>query len=427
MSSENLETTPSIIATESAAATTTTSTPQIDEALELAKRAFALKKYEQAVEHYATALELMTAKHGDNAAETADLYFAYGKALLENAITQTSVLGKEQAEDVLTGEKEEVGASGAFLSFSGDAEEDEPVDLFGQTTKEEDDDDDDDEEGGEEGEDGEPEDDFNAAWEVLDLARALYEKQSETSDDVKLKLADTYITLGDVSLETEKFDQAITDYSAGLELKIELLPQSSRQIAEAHYKLSIVLDLSSGRLSDSITHAEKALESVEARLAELRNAVGGQMKVENLQKHDPKGKGKGPAKGPRMLGDDAIQTLSPAQMGSEIMELEGLKEDLALKVEELKTIPNEPSESAPDMVAKALDKELTTGSAGGAPAAPVQVNDLTSMVKKKKKPPVDANVEPPKEVAGATKRKAEDDASESPSEKKAKLEEAPVS
>jgi HAT1-interacting factor 1 len=30
----------------------------IEEALELAKRAFALKKYEQAVDHYATALEL---------------------------------------------------------------------------------------------------------------------------------------------------------------------------------------------------------------------------------------------------------------------------------------------------------------------------------------------------------------------------------
>ena len=56
------------------------------------------------------------------------------------------------------------------------------------------------------------------------------------------------------------------------------------------------------------------------------------MKVENLQKPDPKGKGKSPAKGPRMLGDDAIQTMSPAQMASEIKELEGLKEDLALKV-----------------------------------------------------------------------------------------------
>lgn len=31
----------------------------------------------------------------------ADLYFAYGKALLENAIAQSSVLGKEQAEDAV--------------------------------------------------------------------------------------------------------------------------------------------------------------------------------------------------------------------------------------------------------------------------------------------------------------------------------------
>ncbi|CAK5280161.1 unnamed protein product, partial [Mycena citricolor] len=77
--------------------------------------------------------------------------------------------------------------------------------------------------------------DFNAAWEVLDLARAIYAKQNEeeSNEDVQLKLADTYIALGDVSLETEKFDQAITDYEAGLDLKKDLLPRSSRQIAEA--------------------------------------------------------------------------------------------------------------------------------------------------------------------------------------------------
>lgn len=59
---------------------------------------------------------------------------------------------------------------------------------------------------GEEDEDeeegAEPEDDFNAAWEVLDLARAIYDKGKDDSDEVKLKLADTYITLGDISLET---------------------------------------------------------------------------------------------------------------------------------------------------------------------------------------------------------------------------------
>ena len=53
-----------------------------------------------------------------------------------------------------------------------------------------------------EDDDAEPEDDFNAAWEVLDLARALYEKRKDEDDEVMLKLAETYITLGDVSLET---------------------------------------------------------------------------------------------------------------------------------------------------------------------------------------------------------------------------------
>lgn len=84
-------------------------------------------------------------------------------------------------------------------------DEDTAVDLFAQAAKdvaeaeaaaEEEDENED--------EDAEPEDDFNAAWEVLDLARAIYDKQREADDDeeVKLKLADTYIALGDVSLET---------------------------------------------------------------------------------------------------------------------------------------------------------------------------------------------------------------------------------
>ncbi len=39
-----------------------------------------------------------TQKYGDEAPETADLYFSYGRALLENAITQSGVLGKDQPE-----------------------------------------------------------------------------------------------------------------------------------------------------------------------------------------------------------------------------------------------------------------------------------------------------------------------------------------
>jgi hypothetical protein len=87
---------------------------------------------------------------------------------------------------------------GPILSFSGDA--DEGVVLFGQAAIAEEEEEGDEEDA--EGEDGEPEDDFNAAWEVLELARAIYEKAKDEDDEVKMKLAETYIALGDVSLET---------------------------------------------------------------------------------------------------------------------------------------------------------------------------------------------------------------------------------
>jgi HAT1-interacting factor 1 len=237
-------------------------------------------------------------------------------------------------------------SNGPLLSFSGDGddEEEETVDLFAQAEKTiaeaeasgkgEGEDDEDEEE-------AEPEDDFNAAWEVLDLARAIYEKHAGDDEPLKMKLADVYIALGDVSLETgayhrtepmilclicttEKFDQAITDYTSSLALKSALLPISSRQLAEVHYKLSIALDLTSGKLSDSILHAEKALESVEARLIALRDTLQSPTPAEGAPV-DVKGKGKGPSR-------DDMKGWSVQQLESEIKELEELKEDLALKV-----------------------------------------------------------------------------------------------
>ena len=110
--------------------------PQLsaEETIEHARRAFALKKYEQAVDYYATALELKyvpqpvslsltrtrltnvairTQELGEHSPEIADLYFSYGKALLENAITQNSVLGKNQSE----GEGDEAEGSSELPVF----------------------------------------------------------------------------------------------------------------------------------------------------------------------------------------------------------------------------------------------------------------------------------------------------------------------
>jgi HAT1-interacting factor 1 len=52
---------------------------------------------------------IRTEKLGQDAPETADLYFAYGRALLENAISQSTVLGKEQTEDAVRDPATEAG------------------------------------------------------------------------------------------------------------------------------------------------------------------------------------------------------------------------------------------------------------------------------------------------------------------------------
>lgn len=92
-----------------------------------------------------------------------------------------------------------------------------------------------------------------------------------------------------------------------------------------------MLDLTSGRLSDAILHAEKALESVDARLAELRDGIDGKLLPEPVQKvkADRKGKGKAASLG---VHADTVRNLTTSQMEAEIKECEGLKEDLALKV-----------------------------------------------------------------------------------------------
>ncbi|THH05413.1 hypothetical protein EW145_g4813 [Phellinidium pouzarii] len=421
--------------------------PDVEDCVEKAKRAVALRKYEQAVDHYATALEIMAAKYGDGAPEAADLYFAYGKALLENAISQSAVLGKEQAEESLLKDEDESadasgGASGdskPFISFFGDVEDDAlmrngeetAIDLFAEANaaveREEKGEDDEDEDGegedddDEEEDEGEPEDDFNAAWEVLDLARALYEKGRNEDDEIKLKLADTLIALGDVSLETEKFDVAIPDYEKGVALKSELLPFSSRQIAEAHYKLSIVFDLTPGRLALAIEHAEKAFDSVESRLVLLRNGLNGQPPLPKAPKPDTKGKGKAKATAVLLAQNELVQNMSKSQIEAEIKELDELKEDLALKVEELKTSPSGEPANAPELAAKALDRALNAKPASASdPSKPVVVNDLTTMVKKKKK-----SMETNSVSDMNIKRKAEDSSLDNA--KKLKLEDAATS
>jgi HAT1-interacting factor 1 len=98
-----------------------------------------------------------------------------------------------------------------------------------------------------------------------------------------------------------------------------------------HYKLSIALDLTAGRLADAIYHAQRALESIEARLVELRAGLAGTLPpLPEPEPSETNGKGKG--KQGTLAQEELVQNRSKAQIEAEIKELGELKQDLALKV-----------------------------------------------------------------------------------------------
>lgn len=134
--------------------------------------------------------------------------------------------------------------------------------LFQFTGDENFDDSGDEEDGGGDAQDGgdeDEDDDFGNAYEVLDLARVLLRKRLEEAQtdegkgtmqspivkQLKERLADTHDLQAEISLEGERFPNAVVDLKAALELKQELFPPENSLIAEAHYKLSLALEFSS--------------------------------------------------------------------------------------------------------------------------------------------------------------------------------------
>ena len=105
----------------------------------------------------------------------------------------------------------------------------------------------------------EEEDDFAIAYEILDTARILLGRKLEAvqqaagkntteQPDVRQlreRLADTHDLQAEISLENGRFQDAINDTRDALKLKLDLYPEESSLIAEAHFKLSLALEFAS--------------------------------------------------------------------------------------------------------------------------------------------------------------------------------------
>ena len=260
---------------------------------------YAVKDYAAAAELYSRATEMQAAINGEMSPRNADLLYAYGRCLYHVAVSNSDVLGTKVAGEKSAPQKTKSQKKNEILETNGEqglaeevvasaVEEKDSVKPEETTTTESkpyfqftgdenytDSDEEQEAAGGEEGqaeaeaEDDDDDDDFSNAFEVLDLARLLLQRRleevtsmdtgtegegggggggstaSETTRQLKERLADTYDLQAEISLEGEQFPNAVVDLKAALELKEELFPLESSLLAEAHYKLALALEFSS--------------------------------------------------------------------------------------------------------------------------------------------------------------------------------------
>ncbi|KAJ9667889.1 hypothetical protein H2201_002075 [Coniosporium apollinis] len=267
---------------------------------------YKLKNYTAAADLFSDALELQDQVYGEMAPENAELLYQYGRCLFHVAVSSSDVLGGKITGEEKTkpksrpkkrdskgaDEREEEGREAlpsaervaeevveaaveereSMKPAAEDGVENKP---FFQITGDDNWLTDEDDEEGEEAEDGEAnageDDDFAIAYEILDSARVLLSRQldalktdtgnrdasvsankrnGQALDDagirqIKERLAEIHDLQGEISLENERFQDAVNELRACLAVRKELYPEESALLAEGHYKLALALEMSS--------------------------------------------------------------------------------------------------------------------------------------------------------------------------------------
>lgn len=148
------------------------------------------------------------------------------------------------------------------------------------------------------------------------------------------------------------------DYTAALEIKKDLLPPSSRALASAHYQLSSALELTPAGRPAALEHVQAALDGFKARAEELKLANAGQK-----------------------VPSEDVARMSERERDAELKDVGELIGDLEVKLDELKAAP--PRE---DIVSESINHLLGGVGSDTPKEESGPVNDLTSMVRKKKRP-----------------------------------------
>lgn len=276
----------------------TTYSTEISKLISDGSRAYSAKDFDLAAEKYGDACAKFSETHDGN--EDGDLLLLYGKAVFQSGVSKSEVFGGNPSagQDLEEETSDSTKDVGDKQNDKEDEKDDDKFQFYADGDEEEEQQQQEEEQEGPqlasgEGEEdeGENQSDFEIAWELLDLARSLFENKVKSLDKGDLKppylskdteeteneyivtvrkLSETYDILGEVSLEAENFNQAAEDLKKSLELRLELYPDTSSLITEAHYKLALALEFQSDDMELRKKSAEQMKLAIEA--LERRNA-----------------------------------------------------------------------------------------------------------------------------------------------------------
>ncbi|XP_065213767.1 protein HGV2-like [Planococcus citri] len=205
------------------------------------KRNLFVKDYESAVTTLGEACQKLNAIYGDFAVELADAYMTYGNALLELWRVEEADRKNNDTELAETGEdgqEENDDEQGdGDNAEEKDADESENKSDENKETEEGAEDKDDEENEGEKNEDGEEDienedDNLQIAWEVVELAKQIYDRHNDN-----VNLAKSYLKLGEISIASANYELAIDDLNRSLEIQKNISPVDTRLKANTHFNL----------------------------------------------------------------------------------------------------------------------------------------------------------------------------------------------
>ncbi|XP_027693750.1 nuclear autoantigenic sperm protein isoform X5 [Vombatus ursinus] len=225
------------------------------------------------------------------------------------------------------------------------------------------------------------------AWDMLDLAKIIFKRQE--TKEAQLNAAQAHLKLGEVSVESENYSQAIEEFQACLALQQNYLEAHDRLLAETHYQLGLAYSYNS-QYGEAVSQFTKSVDVIEKRLAMLSERIKAaetpsaedEKEVEELKELLPEIKEK-------------IEDAKESQSSGNVAEL-------ALKATLVQAASGFTSSSGNSSASGIASRRPTDGATTSSSNC---VTDISHLVRKKRKP--EPEEESPRKDAEAKKPKQE--------------------